>query len=870
MKKLFTFLTLIIGLNTYSQTPAFPCAYGAGGYVTGGRGKTVYHVTSLNETGPGTLKQAIIDATTNGGGTIVFDVSGVIKITAEWYYNLGGNAPRTSVVNTNLSILGQTAPEGGITLDVSDGFNWRFVDFHNVIYRYIKFRGAGTGSFQSWQYTDNIIMDHCSFAWSEYNSTGFTLGSYTDWRDYIPTNITLQNCFMSHTGRGTTIGNTGSADPNPNTLPFGEVSIHRNVYTNNTWRVPCKFGGEGRVDVINNLIESTEGRRGGRQMRFDGQGVKLNHIGNSYSAGFFSGVSTLGPEDLHKMYSTDTTRPTEIYQDDNWYSPALKPVGYDTDNTLDWIEFEQPRTDPLPANWFVSTQHTLIGKTLPVINRANLHTELLPEVGACKYIDNNGNVGFYRDSIDVKYINDIATGNHIDSERAGFGLPVMPSHTRPVNFYQTNPHIPEAWLVANGITGTPTIHNQVQPSGYTLLEVYANQVDTCGNGPVANTCSGKNAPVATISSPSAGNYSKNDTLNFSVNYTSDTTVTSVTYYLNGSVLMSTTNPFTFDTTSLPEGSHTVYAVFTDACGNTSNTDTVIITITGLTVQACNTITPPTIDGVEENIWDNVPQHELAVTENGLPYPDTNTLKANYKVMWDATSLYVFVKVKDDILVMDSPQLDFFRDDAVSIFIDALDNNSSTYDANDYYIGMKQGSSDIIVNNVLYTGGGITKTDVVTIEGYNMEVKIDWAYLGLTPNTTNPIGLDFRVDDDDNGGSREHHLLWNDETSTLWGDPSKFGVLMLTNISCFNTTDIEINNETNLVVYPNPTNGELTIKSSNQINKIEVYNALGSLVYNQNNIKTNSESLNLNKLPKGVYSIKVYQKNKIVEQQLIKQ
>ncbi|MGN0162347.1 MAG: fibronectin type III domain-containing protein, partial [Candidatus Ornithomonoglobus sp.] len=81
---------------------AFPGADGAGKFSTGGRGYEVYHVTSLADSGSGTLRSAV----SKSGRIVVFDVGGTIELTSGDIY-----------CNSNITIAGQTAPGGhGITI----------------------------------------------------------------------------------------------------------------------------------------------------------------------------------------------------------------------------------------------------------------------------------------------------------------------------------------------------------------------------------------------------------------------------------------------------------------------------------------------------------------------------------------------------------------------------------------------------------------------------------------------------------------------------------------------------------------------------------------------------------------------------------
>jgi len=100
-KSVLPFILLFCFTSTiYSQQLAFPTAEGYGKYSAGGRGGRIYEVTTLNNSGPGSLGEAI---GASGPRTVVFRISGTIE----------GNF---NIRNDNITIAGQSAPPDGICI----------------------------------------------------------------------------------------------------------------------------------------------------------------------------------------------------------------------------------------------------------------------------------------------------------------------------------------------------------------------------------------------------------------------------------------------------------------------------------------------------------------------------------------------------------------------------------------------------------------------------------------------------------------------------------------------------------------------------------------------------------------------------------
>ena len=184
-KLLLSAVAMLATYVGYAQQPAFPGAEGWGKYTTGGRaiderGSVVYHVTSLEDCTDANLVEGTLRWALRTGDdtprTILFDVCGTIKLTS-----------RLKFQHPNVSILGQSAPGGGVCIS---GANI-YVCKSNVIIRHLRFR-AGDEADANYSAIDienveNVIIDHCSFSWSMEENVTMYDNNYT----------TMQWCILS-------------------------------------------------------------------------------------------------------------------------------------------------------------------------------------------------------------------------------------------------------------------------------------------------------------------------------------------------------------------------------------------------------------------------------------------------------------------------------------------------------------------------------------------------------------------------------------------------------------------------------------------------------------------------------------------------
>ncbi len=222
-----------------ADIPAFPGAMGGGKYSFGGRGGKVITVTSLEDKGPGTLREA---CEMGGARIIVFNVAGIIKLKSPLIIR----APY-------LTIAGQTAPGDGVC--IAGESVW--VDTHDVILRHLRFRRGETNVGRrddaiGGNPIGNIIIDHVSASWGLDENMSFYRHMYNDStgkakEDKLPTvNVTIQNSIFSE-ALDTWNHAFGS------TLGGENCTFTRNMWASNAGRNPS-IGWNGIFNFTNNVI----------------------------------------------------------------------------------------------------------------------------------------------------------------------------------------------------------------------------------------------------------------------------------------------------------------------------------------------------------------------------------------------------------------------------------------------------------------------------------------------------------------------------------------------------------------------------------------------------------------------------------------
>ncbi len=415
VKLLMAFLAVFTTMN--AQQLAFPDAQGWGRYATGGRTGKVYHVTNLNDSGTGSLR----DAVSQPNRIVVFDVSGVIRINSRILFE------------NNLYVAGQTAPGEGITV-YGDGVSFSGAD--NIIVRYMRFRMGAVGSngkdCAGIANGQNMIFDHCSFAWGQ--DENFSIN--WDKKGTSPQNVTLMNSIV---GQGLMTHSAGGL------MQAENVTLYRILLVDNSTR---NFKVKGINQYANNLVYNW--KNAAYNMGGDSEGQSYANIESNL---FINGPAVGG------NCLTGGNSNFHFYGADNWQDKNRDGIYDPTEFTGDGGGDRQAAPYDYPAleKWAAK----------------ELIDKLLPDVGASlPYRD-------LADCYMVDEVRSLGTKGHLitNENELPIGIPTTWPWFKGEKPVDTDGDgMPDAWETANGTDPSRDDAMTIAANGYANIENYINSI----------------------------------------------------------------------------------------------------------------------------------------------------------------------------------------------------------------------------------------------------------------------------------------------------------------------------------------------------------------------------------------------------------
>ena len=470
------------GMLRQAPIPAFPGAMGGGQYSFGGRGGKVYVVTTLADSGPGSLREA---CEAGGARIIVFNVAGEIHLERPIH-----------VVAPYITIFGQTAPGDGVVITGQT----LEIDTHDVIIRYMRFRrGAMDVAFRDdacgGNGLGNIIYDHCSASWGLDEVMSMYRHVYARKAngkgEKLPTvNITIQDCIFAegldlyNHGFGASIGGH-------NTL------FARNLFANNISRNPS-IAMDGDFNFVNNVLFNWWNRS------VDGGDNKslYNIINNYYKPGPITGYSVeKGDIDPNAAIRYRILKPESGRSKDRKglfgkaYVEGNIVIGNDSVTRDNWNGGIQPAgmSDPQAiAQVLKVTQPHPMPYIDTIYTAEEAYQVVLQGVGATKP---------KRDAVDERIIRVVQSGQpeyvknakecsspyvkrRLPADSYKRGIITNPQQVGGLPTYKGKPYkdkdhdgIPDEWEKAHGLDpNNPEDATLIREDGYMNIEWYANSL----------------------------------------------------------------------------------------------------------------------------------------------------------------------------------------------------------------------------------------------------------------------------------------------------------------------------------------------------------------------------------------------------------
>ncbi|CAA9233992.1 MAG: Pectate lyase [uncultured Chloroflexi bacterium] len=407
---------------------AFTGAEGFGAAARGGRGGDVYHVTTLADTGAGSLRNGILTA--RGPRTIVFDVGGTIDLQS-----------KLTISTPYLTLAGQTAPGDGITLR---GWNTTIDKTHDVVVRYVRFRPGDVACPRlqddalSVDKSKDIMLDHVSASWSIDEALSVTDSD----------RVTVQWSIISESLKSSC--HEKGAHGYGSLLRYGSggVTFHHNLFAHHDSRNPRAGDGLG-VDFVNNVVYNW-----GMEAGYSGEAsegtTRVNYVSNYGIAG----PSTR--ESRRASIFSGGSNQTQLFQLGNLIDSNRNGARDGTDTG--WSMFRSSYTRRAERFDFPQVRAD---------DARTAYERVLAGAGASRV----------RDAADRRIVADVAneSGGLIDSQNQVGGWPELASAPAARDTDQDG--MPDEWETQNGLNpNDPADRNRDAGGGVTMLERYLDSL----------------------------------------------------------------------------------------------------------------------------------------------------------------------------------------------------------------------------------------------------------------------------------------------------------------------------------------------------------------------------------------------------------
>lgn len=462
MKKLILIVAMILMLTAPAQAQgnvlAFPGAEGFGAYTFGGRGGAIYEVTNLNDSGTGSLRACVI---ASGARTCVFKVAGLITLSSPLV-----------IANPYITIAGQTAPGGGITLKKSAGGDVFATQTHDVIIRYVSVRPGSGGENHANQIAKNgtelynIIIDHNSLSWGVDSNieTWYRVRDATIQWSIISEGLDCSTHSKGCHSKGLMVGGYKLGESSA-AKGSENISILNNLMAHNGERNPLvKMCGIGQV--INNTTYNPFWTFAHQQ--FSCNGSYVNWVNNYHKR---------GPD------STSTTDLKFLADDGGTcFSGSAYVSGNYGANNGNWSNAYSGSC----TNKIVTSP--AVGPVVATTNATQAKDNVLASAGNNAGMSCDGTWFNRRDSIDARVVLDVrnGTGKIIDSPSEVGGW-VTPAAGTPCTDSDKD-GMSDLWEQAYGFNPAVKENNgDKDDDGYTNVEEYFNGTDPGGAAGPTNT-----------------------------------------------------------------------------------------------------------------------------------------------------------------------------------------------------------------------------------------------------------------------------------------------------------------------------------------------------------------------------------------------